>query len=266
LKYNTNRSGRESIDDVLFENRNKEYGSYFLRKRFHVRLALSFLITLSVTLLFLLGYLWYLNEAGDESVYMYAMSPYELKDADASLMSAGELEDFLQQAPREKVTKTEITVNSSTDFTVVENVTRDSFTLSETEALSPDSIDVYGPGEDSVLFGGFLQGTGSGNGPGGQIDRLPEFPLGNPTRYVERHLKYPPQAIKQKIHGIVIISFIINKSGEVTNVKVEKGVDPLIDAEAVKTILGMPNWKPGMMKGKPVNIQFRIPINFIPLS
>jgi protein TonB len=72
--------------------------------------------------------------------------------------------------------------------------------------------------------------------------------------------------MKQKIHGIVIISFIINKTGHVVDVKVERGINPIIDEAAVRTIKGMPPWKPGMMNGKPINFLFRMPINFVPLS
>jgi protein TonB len=117
---------------------------------------------------------------------------------------------------------------------------------------------------DSTAFGGFLPGDGSGSG--GIFDRIPEFPGGNATQYVERNLRYPALAIKQKIHGIVIVSFVISKTGQVTNVKVERGVNPIIDEEAVKTIQNMPPWKPGMMHGKPINFLFRMPINFVPLS
>jgi protein TonB len=79
-------------------------------------------------------------------------------------------------------------------------------------------------------------------------------------------VKYPPQAIKQKIHGVVLISFDVNKQGEVDNIKVERSINPMIDAEAIKAIQAMPRWKPGMRHGKPVIVKFVIPVNFMPLS
>jgi len=80
------------------------------------------------------------------------------------------------------------------------------------------------------------------------------------------NVKYPTQAIKQKIHGVVLISFDVNKLGAVDNIKVERSVNPMVDAEAVKAIQNMPRWKPGMRHGRPVIVKFLIPINFMPLS
>jgi protein TonB len=65
---------------------------------------------------------------------------------------------------------------------------------------------------------------------------------------------------------VVLVSFIINKTGHVVEVKVERGINPIIDAEAVKTIKSMPPWKPGLRHGKPVNFLLTMPINFMPLS
>ena len=77
---------------------------------------------------------------------------------------------------------------------------------------------------------------------------------------------YPPQAIKQKIHGIVLISFEVNRMGLVDNIKIERSINPLVDAEAVKAIKAMPRWKPGMRHGRPIPVKFVVPVNFMPMS
>ena len=103
---------------------------------------------------------------------------------------------------------------------------------------------------------------------GGGLDKFPEFPGGTEAvrKYIELTVKYPIQAQKQKIHGKVIISFDVNKLGEVDNIKVENSINPILDAEAVKAVQSMPRWKPGMRHGKPVIVKFVIPVNFMPLS
>ena len=77
---------------------------------------------------------------------------------------------------------------------------------------------------------------------------------------------YPLKAIKQKINGVVILSFDVNKQGEVDNIQVERGVNPMLDSEAIKAVSNMPRWKPGIRHGRPVVVKFVIPVRFMPIS
>ncbi len=96
------------------------------------------------------------------------------------------------------------------------------------------------------------------------IERLPEFPGGMVEfmKWITRQLRYPKAAIAQKIQGIVTVGFIIGKDGTVSEVKIVKGVDPLLDNEALRVVKLMPKWKPGEEKGKPCLTYFCIPVNF----
>ena len=73
---------------------------------------------------------------------------------------------------------------------------------------------------------------------------------------------YPPQAAENRIQGRVILEVVISKDGDVTNVKVVKGVDPLLDKEALRVINLMPKWKPGKQRGEAVNVKYTIPVTF----
>lgn len=79
---------------------------------------------------------------------------------------------------------------------------------------------------------------------------------------VGRNVVYPKKAIHKGIQGSVLVSFIIEKDGYVSNVKVESSVDPELDAEAVRVIKMMPRMEPAKVNGKPVRIRYAIPINF----
>lgn len=81
-------------------------------------------------------------------------------------------------------------------------------------------------------------------------------------KYIAQNLKYPKEAVEKKIEGKVYVQFVISTSGEITNVKVRKGVDPILDDEAVRVVKAMPDWKPGKINGKPVNSTFSLPITF----
>ena len=123
----------------------------------------------------------------------------------------------------------------------------------------------------------FLPMIGFGQDPPGLIDppevndeffmvveNMPEFPGGDLgfMKYIQRNLNYPPIAEEYNITGKVYISFIVDKSGSVKNVKVVRGVDKNLDAEAVRVVKSLPKYKPGTQRGRAVNVMFTIPINF----
>ena len=95
-------------------------------------------------------------------------------------------------------------------------------------------------------------------------EEMPEFPGGVEALmdFVGKNVKYPEEAKEKEISGRVFVSFVIEKDGSVSNVKVLRGIGGGCDEEAVRVIKGMPKWKPGMQKGKPVRVSYMMPINF----
>lgn len=96
------------------------------------------------------------------------------------------------------------------------------------------------------------------------VDEMPEYPGGmNELRkYIAQNIKYPVEAKKNNIQGKVFVKFIVDTNGAVTNVEVAHGADPILDAEAVRVVSEMPEWKAGKNDGKPVKVYFTVPINF----
>lgn len=96
------------------------------------------------------------------------------------------------------------------------------------------------------------------------VEQMPEFPGGinELTAFIGKNLKYPEDARKKKYEGSVYVSLVVNKEGNITHVNVIKGISTTCDAEAVRVIKAMPNWKPGYQNGKKVNTRFVLPINF----
>lgn len=97
-----------------------------------------------------------------------------------------------------------------------------------------------------------------------EVQDEPEFPGGSGAmmKYIADNLKYPVEAIKNGIQGRVICKMVILKDGSIVNVEVEKGVDPLLDAEAVRILETMPNWIPGKQRGNAVNVRYTLPLVF----
>lgn len=95
-------------------------------------------------------------------------------------------------------------------------------------------------------------------------DEMPQYPGGIPgvMAYLSKNIKYPEDAVKNKTEGRVVVEFVINADGSVSNVVVKRSVDPQLDAEAVRVISGMPKWIPGKQDGKPVNVKYTLPVMF----
>ena len=97
------------------------------------------------------------------------------------------------------------------------------------------------------------------------VEVMPEFPGGDKAfeAYIAKSMKYPEAAKAKKIQGKVFVTFIINSQGKVTNPKIAHGVDPDLDAEALRIISQMPQWSPGKEKGKPVRVSYTMVIKFV---
>lgn len=98
------------------------------------------------------------------------------------------------------------------------------------------------------------------------VEHMPEFPGGAEglMAYISKNIKYPTGAQKAGTQGRIILQIIIDKEGNVANPKIIQGVDPLLDAEAIRLANDMPQWKPGTQKGQPVNVRYVLPIVFRP--
>ena len=96
------------------------------------------------------------------------------------------------------------------------------------------------------------------------VENMPEFPGGDLglMKFIQKNVKYPAIAKEYNITGKVYVSFIVDRQGKVTNVKIVRGVDKNLDAEAFRVVSSLPKYKPGKQRGKAVRVMFTIPINF----
>jgi TonB family protein len=96
------------------------------------------------------------------------------------------------------------------------------------------------------------------------VDVMPVYPGGDSAlrSFIAKNVKYPSKAKEAGIQGKVYISFVVDKDGSVTDAKVARGVDPLLDKESVRVVESMQTWNPGMEDGEPVKVQYTVPINF----
>ena len=96
------------------------------------------------------------------------------------------------------------------------------------------------------------------------VEVMPQFPGGQIAmlQYLMKNIKYPEQAMKKGIQGRVVVSFIVEKDGRVSNVRLLRSVESSLDKEAVRVVKSMPKWSPGKQNGKPVRVRFNVPVMF----
>ena len=104
------------------------------------------------------------------------------------------------------------------------------------------------------------------------VEKMPEFPGGDVEmrKFIAENTKYPEEAKAKGLVGKVFVQFVIDKEGSVVNIKIARGVDPILDKEAIRVVQSMPKWKPGEQSKKvngekvwiPKNVAFTVPIEF----
>jgi len=251
------------FDDLVFEHRNRDYGAYQLRKRYNRAILTG---TIVASLLAIIA----------------VMIPFLARPSSEKIISGGNgyvqvRMENLQPPPEEiyvppappppDASKMPEKVEYVAPVVVDTVISIDQTLASTDEALaSKDSeiIDATGSGfGDDLLSGG--DGTGNEE-PLFIVEVMPTFKGGDLNKFREwvvKRINYPEEAIKNKIKGTVFLTFIVEKDGTVSNVTITKGVNPLLDEEAVKAISESPKWSPGLQRGQPVRVRFLIPLSFV---
>jgi protein TonB len=252
------------FDDLLFETRNRDYGAYQLRKRYNsvviagIILA-SLLVSSAVLIPFILtphsgqvlsgGFNYVqvqmenLNPPIDEIIVPPAPPPPE----------AARIQEVVKYIP--PVVVDTVLPLETTLATVEEALTQS----------TSDKIEVAGTGTGEDLLSG--QEGITTDEPLFVVEVMPSFKGGDIEKFrdwVWKRTNYPQIAIDRKIQGRVFLTFIVETDGAVTNVTIEKGVDPILDDEAIKTIQASPKWSPGLQRGQPVRVRFRMSLLFKP--
>ena len=96
------------------------------------------------------------------------------------------------------------------------------------------------------------------------VEQMPEFQGGQPAmeKYLADNIKYPKDALDKKVEGLIVISFVVGKSGELTDIKILKGLSESTNAEALRVVQSMPAWKPGKQNGRVVLVRYTLPVFF----
>jgi protein TonB len=251
------------FDDIIFNLRNKQYGAYNLRKKYNFALLIAcvsgiILLSAAVIIPFLRSAGKENRKASDEKQLVFvAMEQIEPPDNEMVRIYAP------PPPSQEQIQQVRYIAPEVIDSLVQKDADRQIMTMEESlqnvrdEEVAKNIVYSWG--------GEWVDGVPTGEGTSFIVEEMPSFQGKGVNRfreYISRNLVYPQEAVKKNISGRVIVQFIINSKGEIENVVVVRGVDPMLDQEAVRVVSSSPKWEPGKQRGKPVNVLFTFPISF----
>ena len=261
--------------DLVFEGKNQAYGAYQLRKNTGIR-NLKALAVMFAAFLIIAGIVY-----AKVSIENYIASKNAAIEADVELQSLAEKKEIKEEKKDEpEVEKIEVErVKSSVAFTVPE-IKKDEEVKEDQEMKSQDDL-----AETNTAIGAF---TVEGNDETAEVkhveekiaepepvkeeetkvfdvvEQMPSFP-GGPSalmQYLSSNIKYPVVAEENGVQGRVVCTFVVEKDGSITDVRVVKSVDPSLDKEAMRVVKGMPKWIPGKQNGSAVRVKYTVPVTF----
>jgi len=272
------QSNKVSLEDIIFEHRNKEYGAYELRTRYSKRAVTSSLLAVVILFLFLVGPIVAKQIAEmltpTEIVEDIEVSPTKLAPPpplDPKTPPPPPPPPASAAPPPPKVSTVrlvppEVARDEEVKEEIVKNdELKDVVTSTETVQGDPNADPT-----EIVVEGGTPGGTGTVvEAPVEEeilsvVEEMPEFPGGQEKMlaFLSKSIKYPTQAIRAEKQGRVYVSFVVGSNGELTNFEVARGVGFGLDEEALRATKLMPNWKPGKQGGRAVKVKCVVPVEF----
>jgi periplasmic protein TonB len=253
-----------TLDDIVFEKRNKGYGCYYLRATYERRLRFSFLLVLGLFILTtLIFFFWEINpfnhkldtfdnttfesvEYNPEIIPSIIHLPFVPQEKQVTLTKLSDQKNIIEKTDKSSNRvevpigkyKPVLTITDTSYKNLAEELLRRHKTILSNEASS-----------DSIII---------------ILEKGPEFPGGYSAlqSYFFKNQRYPENALLTGIQGSTIVSFIVNEKGVVEDPMVVSGIDPELDQEAIRLVKTMPVWRPAYYKGKPIACKLVMPVDF----
>jgi protein TonB len=257
MKTKTNLPETRTLDDIVFENRNKAYGAYALNKKHRKYLLIAFLVSLAgVSTAIAVPFLKALNGQdvfkGLDHQITVILDPVDpdpvIPPPVPPAPPSGDLDKQASYQPPEIVDDP----GDENLLAMVEVIERpdnnpppvDFIPVLDTrhEIEEPKEVYLYAPQESASFMNGGID----------------EFRI-----WVQQNIVYPQIAMETHITGKVIVAFCVNKNGEVVDIELLRGLDKSVDQETIRVIASSPLWKAARQGGSPVKQRFVIPISFV---
>lgn len=266
--------------DMIFEGRNQAYGAYKLRRNTPKRNVYSIVVIALLAALFIGIYV-------AKSAYDKYQAAHQKNEQVTELSTIAKTEKKAEVKRKENIIpekKQEVVkeVKSSIKFTAPV-IKKDNLVKPEEELKTQDEIM-----QTKTAIGALDVKGNSDNGEVLKVtqrvadepvkvekpevetkvfdvvEQMPSFPGGNSAlmQYLAQNIKYPVVAQENAVQGRVVVSFVVERDGSITDVRVVRSVDPSLDREATRVVKSMPNWIPGKQNGSAVRVKYNVPVAF----
>ncbi len=246
-----------AFDDIVFEERNKEYGAYKLRKKYNRNVLIS--LGIGIIILATAVITPYLNAKALENRNKRAERQVEIKMENLDQPNETVAPPPPPPPPPADVAAPQkyvppVVVDSVRPEDNVKLMTADQ---AQTEVKDQEVVEVKETKAE-------VQEAEPEEVPFVVVEEMPQFPGGNDAllKFIGEHTTYPEIAKENNIQGRVIVRFCVTAKGGVSQVSILKGVDPELDKEAIRVVNTLPLFKPGKQGGKPVPVWYMVPITF----
>jgi protein TonB len=266
----------QAWNDIIFEGKNKAYGAYQIRQTSSKRHVIAFIVTVIIV-----AFIIFLPTLIETVVPKRNIADNLSESSVLADLQQKELEEQVQEKDilREETAPPPPPLKSTIQFTAPEIVPAEE--IKEDEEMKTQEELAESKVQISVAT---VEGTDDVHGIDiadlqehkvvvedtetkifEVVEQQPEFPGGTEAlmKYLHDNIIYPVVAMENGIKGRVTLKFVVNKSGDISDIQVLRGVDTSLDREAVRVVKSMPKWIPGKQNGKPVNVYFTLPVNFV---
>jgi protein TonB len=259
-----------TLDDIVFEHRNREYGAYVIRKVYNKHVVRGMIIAI-------LAFMFFLS-LPVISKYLFPEEEIVKDEQVVDVNTLAEPPPIDKTTPPPPPPPTEPPpppVQKQIKFTppVIkkdEEVQKDEMPpVEELEKAAVSTKTVEGNTNAPDLSG--LEGNGNAAVDEVVEDKIftfveqqPEFPGGTDAmqRFIRDNLKFPQLAIRNGVDGLVVLSFVVDQNGGISDIQVLKKLGAGTDEEAQRVVKSMPKWNPGKQNGRPVKVRFTLPVRF----
>lgn len=251
-------------NELVFEGKNLEYGAYELRKKHNKRVALALLFSGTFFILLVSApaiIAWIKNQTAADAP--------KVDVTQIELLPPPPLDETVPPPPPPPPPPVMETVKFTPPVVTDEEVVEDPPPVQTDE--TPQISTVTQEGTDDAII--IPETTGPAvvepvvEAPLTFVEQMPTFPGGEEAmmKYIQEHIHYPQAEVEMGVQGTCYVTFVVEKDGQITDVKVARGISdgPGYNKEAIRVVKGMPSWKAGKQNGRAVRVQFVLPIKFV---
>jgi periplasmic protein TonB len=248
----------DALDEIVFSKRNKEYGAYALRKAYRkfINRSLAAGIVILLVAVLVPFFIWKSTGAkGNEQVVNAEMMNVAMdKKEEAPPPPPPPPDQVMEEKAKFVAPKVVMDTTETTD------INQDDLSKQTVNTSVDPNADIIpeDDGSDQVIKQVVETPIFT------VVEEMPTFPGGDESRikFLTDNIKYPQMAKESGIQGTVYVTFVIDERGRVADVKVLRGIGGGCDEEAIRVVKMMPPWNAGKQSGKPVRVQFNMPIKF----